>query len=258
MASLSDATLYAGKVAHIRHAPFRHRFDYRIWMLAIDLDRVDDVAAASGMFSHNRFGLLALYDKDHGPRDGSPLRPWVEAALQRDGLAKAGARIIFLTMPRLLGYAFNPISFYFCYDAAGQLGAILHQVKSTFGDQIGYLMPVSGPGNVRQSTEKHMHVSPFFDMQGGYQFDLTAPAEAFTVSIRYGAAGVRRMTATMRLQARPWRPSAILRLLFEMPLTPMKVMLAIHWQALLLFCRGAVFHKIPAQPHSTIIAGDVE
>ena len=255
---MPGATLYAGRIAHVRHSPFRYRFDYRLWMLCIDLDCIDAVAAASKVFAHNRFGLTAINDKDHGFRDGSKLRAYAEAALAREGLGQFGAKILFMATPSVLGYAFNPISFYFCYDVAGRLGAILHQVKNTFGDQIGYLMPVALEGSViRQAVQKRMHVSPFFDMEGGYRFALTPPAKKFTVSIQYGAE-VKRLTATMQLQSRPFSDRALLRLLLQMPLTPMKVMAAIHWQALKLFLRGARFHAAPAEKHLTIVAGTPE
>lgn len=252
------AKLYTGRVAHIRHTPFRHRFDYRIYMLAIDVDRIGDVAKTSKIFSHNKFNLTSLADKDHGFRDGRSLRAYAEAALASQGMIEYAHKIIFVTMPRLLGYAFNPISFYFCHDAEQNLGAVLHQVKNTFGDQIGYLMPVSASGIIRQSAPKKMHVSPFFDMNGGYRFALTPPDEKLTVSIQYGAQAQKRMTATMVLQARPFTDASLLKLLAQMPLAPMKVMTAIHWQALKLFLRGAKFHNIPAQSHDAVITGEGE
>jgi len=252
------AKLYAGRVAHIRHTPFRHRFDYRIYMLAVDLDRIDEAARHSRFFSHNKFNLTAIADKDHGFRDGRGLRAYAEAALGSQGMTRYAKKIIFVTMPRLFGWAFNPISFYFCYDADQNLGAVLHQVKNTFGDQIGYLMPVSAPGIIRQTAPKKMHVSPFFDMNGGYRFALTPPTEKLTVSIQYGAQAQKRMTATMVLTARPFTDASLLILLAQMPLTPAKVMMAIHWQALKLFLRGARFNKIPAQTHDAVINGEAE
>jgi len=255
---IAPAVFYAGRVGHIRHTPFRHKFDYRIYMIALDVDRIGEVAAASKLFSHNRAGLISLHDKDHGFRDGRTLRAYAESALAGMGLSAFGRSIRFVTMPRLLGYAFNPISFYFCYDAAGRLGAVVHQVKNTFGDQVGYVMPVRGDGPIRQAAPKAMHVSPFFDMQGGYRFALTAPGEKLTVSIQYGAAAAKRMTATMILAARPFTDASILRLLAEMPLAPLKVMTAIHWQALKLFLRGAKFHNVPEQRHEPVIAGESE
>jgi DUF1365 family protein len=252
------ATLYAGRIAHIRHTPFRHRFDYRIWMLCADLDRLGELAAGSGLLGHNKPGLISIQDRDHGFRDGLPLRAFVEAALAGQNLAEYGAKILFVTTPRLLGYAFNPISFYFCHDTAGRLGAVLHQVKNTFGDQVGYVMPVHRPGLIRQSAPKRMHVSPFFDMQGGYRFALTPPGEKLTVSIQYGTPAQKRMTATMILQARPFTDASVLRLMAQMPLAPMKVIVAIHWQALKLFLRGARLHAAPNHKHEIFIAGEGE
>lgn len=252
---MKPAMLYAGRVAHTRHSPFRHRFSYAIWMLCIDLDRIDEVAAQSRTFAHNRFGLTALQDKDHGLRDGSGLRSYVQAALAQAGLAEYGAVIRFIAMPRILGYGFNPISFYFCYSGEGVLGAVLHQVKSTFGDQVGYVMPVgTQSGVIHQSAPKSMHVSPFFDMQGGYRFSLTPPGDKFVVSIQYGAE-VKRLTATMVLRALPFSDAAVGRLLLQMPFTSLKVVAAIHWQALKLFLRRAKFVPEPSLPHAPIIVG---
>lgn len=227
-------------------------------MFCIDLDRIAEATGNGRVFTHNRFGLTSLQDRDHGFRDGTALRSYVEAALSHENLTEYGAKILFVSTPRLLGYAFNPISFYFCYNAEGTLGAVLHQVKNTFGGQIGYLMPVHTHTKlIRQSAPKRMHVSPFFDMQGGYRFALTPPGEKFTVSIQYGAE-VKRMTATMVLHARPFSPASLLQLLIQMPLVPIKVITAIHWEALKLFIRGAKFHPVPAAAHETIVAGNSE
>jgi DUF1365 family protein len=250
------ARLYAGTVGHIRHVPFIHRFSYRIWMLCVELDRLDELAAASRLFAHNRFGVLSIDDRDHGFRDGRPLREFVEAALAAQGLGEYGARIEFMTMPRFLGYAFNPISFYYCYDEAGVLGAVLHQVKNTFGGQVGYLVPVRGPGVMHQRAAKAMYVSPFFDGQGGYRFAVTPLADKFSIVIHYGTPAERRMTATMKLSAEPWSTAAVLRRLVLTPLTPLKVIVAIHFQALLIFIRGAKFHPWAAQNHAAVIPGD--
>ncbi len=243
--------IHTGRVAHVRHAPFRHAFAYRLWMLSLDLDRLDTLGMR--LFAHNRAGAVMLRDADHGPRDGSPLRPWVEGCLARAGLADCGDAIRFMLIPRVLGYAFNPIAFFFCYRADGSLGAVLHQVKNTFGQQHAYLLPVApGGGLLRQQAAKHMHVSPFFDMQGGYRFAFRAPdfepGADFSLSLRYGTAGAPRMTATMRLTAQPMSDAGLLRLLLRMPLMPLTVMAAIHWQALRLWLRGARYHPPPPAP----------
>lgn len=254
--------IYAGVVGHVRHVAPRHKFSYRMWMLAVDLDDLGPLAARSRVFRHNRFGLIGINDRDHGPRDGTPLRPWVEATLAENGLAAFGARIRFMTIPRIIGYAFNPISFYFCADSTGRLGAVLHQVKNTFGDQISYLIPVVGAsGPIRQRVAKAMHVSPLFDLRGRYDFAFSRPEQRFRMSLRYGtdASGgsvTRRLTATMALTAAPATDRALRDQLIRMPLMAVKIIAAIHWEAIKTLLRGAKFHREPTTPHQPIVRGD--
>ncbi len=261
MTDACAALLHAGQVGHVRHVKPKLHFTYRYWMLSLDLDRIAETEHRSRWFRHNRRGLVSLHDKDHGPRDGTPLRPWVEAQLAAAGLSAYAKRIHFMLVPRVLGYAFNPIAFFFCHNEAGRLGAVLHQVKNTFGHQHGYLAPVTPYcGDIHQTAAKQMHVSPFFDLAGGYQFALTAPDFAdpstrFAVRIVYGTADEPRMTAAMRLQAEPMRDRALLRLLAAMPLTPIRVIVAIHWQALRLWLGGARFHRTPPPPLPPVSLG---
>ena len=257
--------LFTGRVAHTRHIAPKHTFAYRIWMLAVDLDRLDEIAAGSRLFRRRRGAPVGLHEADHGPRDGSRLRPWVAARLHEAGLPEAAARIHFLCIPRVLGFAFNPIAFFFCHDAEGRLRAVLHQVKNTFGDQHTYLVPVahadSAPGAlVRQRAAKRLHVSPFFDMSGGYRFSFVAPDFAakvtdFTLAIRYGTPGERRLTASMRLHGTVLSDAALLRAIAAMPLMPLKVVAAIHVQAIRLWWRGARFHRAPPAPAEPITPG---
>jgi DUF1365 family protein len=248
-------------MAHVRHSPFRHKFGYRLWMASVDLDRVDHTATR--LFAHNRFNVLSLHDRDHGPRDGAPLRPWVQTQLDRAGLSQYGASVRFMFIPRVFGWAFNPIAFFFCHDAQGRLGAVLHQVKNTFGDQHAYLLPADptrAPGAlVRQQAPKRMHVSPFFDLNGGYQFAFQAPdftpGGRFDLTLRYGVEHQPRLTATMHLATRQATTRTIMAELIRQPFMPIKVITAIHWQALRLWLRGAKFHTTPAAPAEPVSLG---
>lgn len=236
--------LYAGRVVHIRHRPFRHRFSYSMWMLSVGLDDMAEIR--SRVFRINRPGLVSLHERDHGARDGSPLRPWAEGLLRAKGLGAFAARIDFLCIPRMFGFAFNPIAFFFCRDIHGKLGAVIHQVKNTFGDQTAYVLPARDERFVRQHAAKRMHVSPFFDMGGGYRFALTPPDErGFAISIHYGLEAEPRMTASMKLKFARFSDPALLRLLAAMPLMPLKVFAAIHWEAVRLWVRGARYHPPP-------------
>ncbi len=242
--------LHVGDVTHVRHTPFRHRFRYRMWMLSCDIDAPEQ----SRLFRVDRPALVSLHTKDHGPRDGTPWRPWVAAKLAQAGLAAYGHRIRFMAIPRMFGFAFNPIAFFLCFDDHGQLGAVIHQVKNTFGDQTEYVLPVAANARpIRQAAVKRMYVSPFFDMRGGYRFTFSDPMdEEFRLMIRYGAEETPRMTAAMRLRAETLSNRAVLRLLATMPLMTIKVFAAIHWEALRLVLRGAQYHPLPHKDvHST-------
>jgi len=249
------ASLYRCRVMHARLAPFRHRFSYRVFSLLLDIDKLADLAAQSKLFAYNRFGLLSFHDRDHGPRDGSALRPWVEAALREAGLQQAGARIMLFCFPRLFGYAFNPLSVYFCYDAEGRLGAILYEVKNTFGDQHGYLLDARASTNgriVSHGTDKVFHVSPFIAKDGSYHFRILPPDEKIGIHIRHDGPEGPRLIATQTGRREAFSDAALLKAWLRHPLMTLKVMAAIHWQALFIWRKGAPFFSRPEPPRQPV------
>jgi DUF1365 family protein len=249
------ALLYRMRVMHARHQPFFHRFEYRIWTLLLDIDRVGEVASRSRLFAHERLGLVSFRASDHGARDGSAIRPWVEAALRRHGLGDCAARIRLLAMPRVAGYVFNPISIYFCDRADGSPGAVLYEVKNTFGDQHGYLAPLEGEAPWRHAADKVLHVSPFIGMAARYGFTLSRPAGRFAIAIEEtDGAGLPLLTATMSGRGVPMTDRALAGALAAMPFVTAKTIAAIHWQALKLWRKGARFHSRPAPPEPPVTA----
>lgn len=243
--------LYFGHVTHARMRPFRHQFRYGVYTALFDLDRLD---ALPGLIRRNGFGLFGLHDHDHGPRDGGPLRPWVEGLVRDAGLPVPGGRIRLLCFPRVLGFIFNPLSVYFCHRPDDTLAAIVYEVKNTFGDQHPYVVPV-GSGDGREDGPmlahrhpKEFHVSPFFDLEGEYRFRISEPDEHLHVLIRYGAQDGERMIAAQTGRRAPMTNATLLRAFFAYPLVTMKVVGAIHWEALRLWLKGAKFHRRPDPP----------
>ena len=177
--------LYRGTVMHRRVRPVPHALRYRVFTLLLDIDRLADTARAMRLMSYNRFNLFSFHDRDHGERDGSSLRPWVEDRLREAGLSSAAHKVLLLSFPRVLGYVFNPLSVYLCFDAQGELGAVLYEVKNTFGEQHVYVLP-GGSQPVTQTCSKGFHVSPFLDMQGRYRFRVRRPDEALSLTIQEG------------------------------------------------------------------------
>ena len=149
------SAIYRGAVMHARYRPARHRLEHRVFALLLDLDEIDAIARTVRGFARNRLGLLSFHDRDHGAADGSSPRAWVETALAKAGLAEAASRIEMLCFPRILGYAFNPLTLYFCRRTDDTLGAVLYAVRNTFGERHAYLIAVdpgeAACGLVRQS-----------------------------------------------------------------------------------------------------------
>lgn len=236
--------LYHCRVFHARYRPFRHAFNYRVWSLLLDIDRLHDLPKP---LTHNRPGLLSIHDRDHGRRDGSPLRPWVERMLAEKGVHLDGGRIRLFCFPRVLGYAFNPLSVYYGYGPDGALRGVVYEVKNTFGDQHCYVIPTPG-GLVDHAHAKEFHVSPFFDLEGGYRFRLSLPGDRIGIDIRYGDDQGDLLVATQTGERHHLTTRSLWGAIARHPLVTLKVIAGIHWEALKLWRKGARFHRRPEPP----------
>lgn len=256
----SRSALYLGKVMHCRVGPMRHRFRYRVVSLLLDLDEITALDARMRVFSVDRGNLFSFHQRDHGPRDGSPLKPWVEKVFADQNNAIDGGRVLCFCLPRTLGYAFNPLTVYWGYRADGTLAGVLYEVKNTFGDQHCYFVAAE-PDHVAgaplaQAADKVFHVSPFFDVSGGYRFRTDEPSETLRLLIRLvGPDGADRMVATHAAERRSLTDAALTATLFTHPLNTLKVIVGIHWEALRLWMKKATYHPRPAPPEAPISRG---
>ena len=248
--------LYRGTVTHTRLRPFRHRFRYRVFYAWFDIDRLEELDRDLRWFSLKRFNLFALYPEDHGPADGTDLRRWAEDLLAGAAVELDDGPIKLLAMPRILGFAFNPLSIWYCYGPDGDLRGVIHEVRNTFGDRHAYVVPVSR-FTLRHGSEKAMHVSPFNAMDQQYGFALTEPGEELTVSIKVKESDEIVMRAGMALRRVALTDRSLLKMLVAHPLLTVKVITMIHLQAVRLWFKGAQFHRRP-EPASepTTILGD--
>ena len=168
--------LYVGSVMHRRSRPVRRRFEYRVFWLILDLDRLRETASGLRLMSLERFNLLSFYARDHADgRDGS-LRDKITSLATAGGFAADGPMLL-MTMPRVLGYVFNPISVFFCHDARNRMTAIVWEVSNTFGGRHSYVIGVDDPeaSVLRQRCRKELHVSPFIGMEIDYHFRVVLP-----------------------------------------------------------------------------------
>ena len=226
---------------HHRLAPPEHRFVYPIYMLLLDLEELPDLGRNMRLFRHNRWGVVSFCENDYLPGSATDLRTRLDLLLRSHGLGIPGGRVLVLTHPRLLGYAFNPVSFFYCYDSAGHLSATVAEVRNTFGDRHVYLADAS-----RWTDKKVMHVSPFFSMSGSYDWHLPEPtATKVLARVDLVEAGRPLLKAELSLSLQPLTDGLLARTICRYPCMTAKVILAIHWEALRLRAKGARFHKRP-------------
>jgi DUF1365 family protein len=247
------ASLYLGEVMHARLKPVGHRFTYRVMSLLIDLDRLHEADAMSSLFRVNRGGLFSFYERDHGPSDSTPLREHARRLLRQRGVDLPRGRVLLLCYPRVLGYVFNPLSVYYCYNEHGELAGVIYEVRNTFGEMHSYVCPVR-PGDVsaagvRQTETKAFYVSPFIAMGTRYHFHLTAPGDNVRLRILESDADGPLLAATFAGQRRPLTTKELLADLFRLPLVTAKVIGGIHYEAIRLWLKGAPFHARPPQGH---------
>ena len=242
----------AGATTHIRRGPIRHRFRYGVDYVLIDAEAP---SAGPVLFSRNRFNLAAVHDCDHG----GPLRAgrgagWARQVLADHGFAGANIRLRLLTQPRFLGYVFNPVSFWLATQGDA-LVAVIAEVSTPFGDRHSYLChqpgfaPITPSARIR--TPKSLHVSPFQEVAGEYEFgfDMSDNRIAIRILHRNGDQGV---TATLSGTRAPLTNAGLLRAGLRRPLGALRTIALIYWQALRLRLKGARYRTRPTPPTTEV------
>jgi DUF1365 family protein len=257
-ASLKSA-LYFGRVRHARYQPKKHRLNYAVFSGLFDVDEIDAglEARALRLMSVNRFNLFSVHHKDHGAKDGSALRPFIEEVLAARALP-APDQILMMCYPRLLGWVFNPITAYYCLytdGAAPRIGAMIYEVRNTFGEDHIYVACLDGQSTETanlHSRDKVFHVSPFIGMAAQYHFSTGLPDETMRLVIRETEAEAPLLIASFTGTRRALSDANLVRAFLKYPLMTVKVLIAIHYEAGKLIFKGVSLKKRPSPPETRI------
>jgi len=254
---IAPAELLVATVWHRRLRPKPHAFRYPAFYLLIDLAQLEEVRGLSPILSANRFNLISFHEKDHGGDGTGSLQERISDQLANRFGGWRPHRILLLAMPRCLGFAFNPLSIYYAYEADGTLGAILYEVRNTFGAMHTYIFRTDD-ATVRHGCAKDFHVSPFFQVEGGYDFQHRTDERSLDILINYrDPNGTLLFSAGLNARRHNVKSLALLKQIIRMPLASVGVVAAIHFEALRLWLKRLPIFTRPGKavgPASTNLA----
>ena len=237
-----NSCIYNGIVTHHRFKPVKHLLKYNTFSLFVDLDELEKLHKDIKIFSFNKFNLFSFYNKDHGLRDGSSLKEWVLENLKKFNINENISNIKLLCYPRVFGYVFNPLSIFYCYDSE-KLRAIFYEVKNTYNEQHTYIFRVIDHEKIEQKCKKKFYVSPFMNMNTYYNFRLLNPNKKLSVFIKQTDDQGAILTATQVGDKKEFSFKQLLINFFKYPLMTIKIITSIHFEAFLLWKKGAIYRK---------------
>lgn len=241
-----ESCLYHGEVGHRRLAPVRHELRYRVYNLFADIDDLPGLDKRLRLFSYNRFNLFSIADRDHGPGDGTSIRDHVWSLVKETAEGADVTRVFMFCYPRVLGYVFNPLTVYYAFDREGGLRLMIYEVNNTFGERHSYVIP-AGAGR-RQTCAKRLYVSPFNAVEGHYDFTIDTPGDKLSLAIALTAPDGPRLNAWFSGTRITLTDGALARSFIGLPLLPLKIVGAIHWEAAKLWLKGLRLVARPAPP----------
>lgn len=242
--------LAKGEVRHTRLRPARHQFAYPTFFLLLPLRALRQEPDAA--LRRNQRGLLSFHDRDHGA-GGDDALAWIDDVLLGEGITDATGEVWLQTYPRVMGYVFKPVSFWYCHRNDGSLAAVVAEVNNTFGERHCYLLSGEGVAWGRElQAAKVFHVSPFCSVQGHYAFRFMRTADRMVARVEHADASGPLLLTSVSGHLAPLSKQAVRRAFFGMPLMTLGVVARIHWQALQLWRKRVPFFRKPEPPQAFI------
>lgn len=246
MGKINTPQILFGRVMHARLWPKKNAFNYGIYYLSIPLDQIKNLPLA-----YNQFGLLSFFDKDHGACDGSDLDGWARQILSDYNIQNI-TDITLICMPRVMGYVFNPVSFWICRDKNKNIRAVICQVHNTFGEKHSYLCahpdhnPIKNQGVLK--GKKLFHVSPFLEREGHYEFQFHVTDDNLRIDINFfNGDGGKQLLTYLKGGFENMNKSSVRKAFWKYPLVTFKAIILIHWQAFKIIAKGIKYISKPDQ-----------
>lgn len=230
-----NSRIYCGRVMHARNWVAQHKFGYPVYFYAFDIDELDELQKGNCLFGHNRKMLVSIHDRDYLAQGSENLRQKLNSVLETHGCGDGITRVILLTSARFLNYVFNPVSFFQCLRADGSLRCVVVNINNTFGDSHIYVLKDPLPPNPGFSAHyrepKKFHVSPFFDMEGSYDFNFTTAGDNVDIQIQLYKNEKIAFVARLSGKGREITVCNLLKVLMSYPVSALITMPRICWQA---------------------------
>lgn len=252
-----NSSLYKATVMHNRLKPKAHRFHYKVFMFYLDLDEIDTLCSKHFMLSRNRFNFFSFRDSEHlrlgDENSDAPktTKQHIVDYLHQNGFDYANHKIMLLTNLNVLGYNFNPVSFYFVLNEASEPQCAIAEVSNTFREMKPYFLGKDcfKNGKFQLSAIKYFYVSPFIDHDATFEFNLETPLEKLNIRIDDSKNGERFFISTLTGLRKEISTSRLVLYALRFPLIPLWIMALIHWNALLLWLKKIKFYKKSESPH---------
>jgi uncharacterized protein len=244
-----ESGIYVGSLRHRRFKPVLHQFTYPLFMVFLDVDRIPELMRLSRLVSYNKPNIVSYQERDHFGDLKKSLRERIEGDAEETGLNLTHGKIFLLTHLRYFGYNFNPVSFFYCYDSTGSLHAVAAEVNNTFGETHNYwlLAKSAASKHLRCRFQKRFHVSPFMGSNQQYDWTLTAPSDRLIAECVTYENDQAVFDSTLLMNRREWSPRELHRALAQFPAMTLKVIMAIHWQAVRLLCKKVAVVSHPGR-----------